>query len=117
MDFEPLIGVDLVGTQDLANVVIEDLGGRSGQRLEAGLLETSEVRDQVLLGAARAFKDFECAKGMDVDSRRTGADRGDDVDVIVAVEFRVYAAWRQTSVAPFASASRTRSLIWSNVNK
>jgi hypothetical protein len=36
---EPLLGVDLVGADDGADLVVEDLGRGARQRLEPGLLE------------------------------------------------------------------------------
>ena len=40
---EPLRGGDLVGAQDGAHLVVEDLGGRAGQAAEAGALQAREV--------------------------------------------------------------------------
>jgi hypothetical protein len=51
---EPLLGVDLVGAENGADLVVEDLGGGSRQRGEAGVLEPAEVGGEVLAEAARA---------------------------------------------------------------
>ena len=39
---EPLAGVDLVGTDDGAYVIVEDFGRRAGQGAETGRLQSGE---------------------------------------------------------------------------
>jgi hypothetical protein len=107
----------LSGQSSLADLVVEDLGRGAGQRLQPGVLQSSEVGREVDLGTSGPFKDLERAEGVDVNLRRTGPHGGHDVDVVVAVELGVNAPCRQTSVAPLASASRTRSLISSSVRR
>jgi hypothetical protein len=41
-DIEPFLGVDLVGAEGCPDLVIEDLGRRSGQGAESGSLEIRE---------------------------------------------------------------------------
>ena len=69
-----------------ANVVVENLGGGAGQRLQPGVLQPCEVRHEVLLGSTRTLEDLERAEGVDVDRGRARAHRGHHVDVVVAVE-------------------------------
>ena len=45
-----------------------------------------------MLGTSRALEHLQSAKGVDVDSRRAGANRGDHVDVVVAIELGMDAA-------------------------
>ncbi len=45
------LGVDLVRAQDRPDRVVEDLGGRAGQGLEAGVLQAAEVVGQRLVEA------------------------------------------------------------------
>ena len=43
---EPLLGVDLVGTQDGPDLVVEDLGRRPREGGQTGVLQAAEVVDQ-----------------------------------------------------------------------
>ena len=49
MCLEPLVGGDLVRTQDRPDVVVEDLGRRAWQRRQSGILESGQVVRQRLV--------------------------------------------------------------------
>ena len=53
-DVEPLGGLDLVRADDGAHLVVEDLGGRAGQRAEAGALELGQEVGAAACRASRA---------------------------------------------------------------
>ncbi len=92
MGVEPLVGRDLVGAQDGAHVIVEDLGRRTGEGLEAGLLEPRQVVGQRHLRTAGALGHLERGEAVDVDVGRGGADGLEHVEVVVTVEVRVDAA-------------------------
>jgi len=50
-DFEPLIAVDLVVTNDAAHALMEDLGAAAGQRIDAGIHQFFERRTDGQLAA------------------------------------------------------------------
>ena len=89
---EPLVGVDLVGADDRAHLVVEDLGRGAGQRREPGGLQPHQVLGERHLEPARAFGDFERGEAVDVDVGRDCLHRARDVDVVVAVEVGMDAA-------------------------
>ena len=90
--FEPLLGVDLVGTDDRADLVVEDLRRGARQRREAGFLRQRQVLAEVHAEPAGAFGHLERGEPVDVDVRRDGLHGPGDVQVVVAVEVRVDAA-------------------------
>ena len=75
-----------------ADLVVEDLGRRARQRLEAGLLQAGQVLGQRDLGAARPLGHLQRGEAVDVDVGRAGAHRLEHVQVVVAVEVGVDAA-------------------------
>ena len=86
------LGVDLVGAQHGADLVVEDLCGGAGQRAEAGVLEPGQVRRQRLAQPLGALGHLESREAVDVDAGHGGLHRPHHVDVEVAVEGRVDAA-------------------------
>ena len=84
--------VDLVGAEDRADVVVEDLGGGARQGAEAGVHESSEVVGQRFAQASGALGDLERREAVDVDVGRGLLHGPGDVDVVVAVEVGVDAA-------------------------
>ena len=63
---EPLVGRDLVGADDRADLVVEDLGRRPGERAEP---EVAEAREVVVEGEAErrgALPDLERGERMHV---------------------------------------------------
>ena len=89
---EPLVGRDLVGAEDGADVVVEDLGGGARQAAQPGVHEPAQVVGQRLAEALGALGDLEGGEAVDVDVGRGVLHGPGDVDVVVAVEARVDAA-------------------------
>ena len=81
MDVKPLLRVDLVRTEFFTNLIIKYFGGGTRQRLQPGVLQSSEIAHEVHLGTSGALKDFKGAERVDVDLRRASSHGGDDVDV------------------------------------
>ena len=92
MRLEPLLGVHLVGADDRAHFVVEDLGRGAGQRGEAGVLQRAQVVGERHVEPARAFGHLERGEAVHVDRRRDLLHRARDVDVVVAVEVGMDAA-------------------------
>ena len=92
MRLEPLLGVDLVGAQHRADLVVEDLGRGAGQGAQPGVHQPPEVVGERLAEALGALGDLERGEAVDVDVGRGVLHRPGDVDVVVAVEVRVDAA-------------------------
>ena len=67
---EPLVGVDLVGAELGADLVVEDLGRGAGQGLQADVDEPPQVDRQRLAQAAGALGDLERGEAVDVDLGR-----------------------------------------------
>ena len=101
---QPLLGVDLVRADQGADVVVEDLGRRAGQRLETGLLQAHQVLGQGHLGPAGPLGHLEGGEAVDVDPLGRRPDGAQHVDVVVAVEVRVDA----TLQADLGGAPRPR---------
>ena len=89
---EPLVGGDLVGAEDGADVVVEDLGRGARQRLEPGIHEAPEVVGERFVEPLGALGDLECGEAVDVDVGSCFLHRSGDVDVVVAVEVGMDAA-------------------------
>ena len=89
---EPLVGGHLVATDHLAHFVVEDLGCRPRQRLEADRHQPPQVVGQRLTQALGPFGDLEGREPVHVDVRRRVLHGPAHVDVVVAVEARVDAA-------------------------
>ena len=90
--FQPLFGVHLVGADQRAHLVVENLRRGSGQRREAGVLQHVQVLGQRHVEPARAFGHLERGEAVHVDLRCDFLHRAGDVDVVVAVEIGVDAA-------------------------
>ncbi len=86
---EPLRGRDLVGADDRAHLVVEDLGGRAGQRREPRVAQPREVVGQRQAERRRALPDLERRERVHVHLRHRVLDRAHDRLVVVAVERRM----------------------------
>ena len=90
---EPLLGVDLVGAQDRADLVVEDLGGGARQRAQTGVLQPRAGTSSSGSPRRRAPSVTSSAvKRVHVDVGHRFLHRPGDVDVVVAVEVGVDAA-------------------------
>ena len=89
---EPLLGIDLVGAEDGAYLVVEDLGGGAGHAAEPGLLQLAQVVGQSPLHRRRALPDLERRKRVHVDLGLRGLHGAQYVEVPLAGEARVDAA-------------------------
>ena len=92
MGLEPLLGVHLVGAQDRAHLVVEDLGRGARQGAQPGVHQAKEVLIEWLAESLRAFGDFERGEAVHVDVGRGFLHRPAHVDVVVAVEVGMDAA-------------------------
>ena len=86
VNLEPLLGRDLVGADERAHLVVEDLGGGAGERAEPEPPQALEIVLDRQAERGRALPDLERREGVDVQIRELGLDRGDDVGVVVARE-------------------------------
>ena len=86
MGEQPFLGGDLVGADDRAHLVVEDLRRRSGKRGESGLLQSEQVFVQRHAEPAGALRHLEGREPVHVDRGRDFLDRAGDIDVVVAVE-------------------------------
>ncbi|CAB4885028.1 unannotated protein [freshwater metagenome] len=86
---EPLLRVDLVGAQHGPHLVIEDLGGGTGQASEPCIAQASEIHVKGFTESARSFGDLERGEAVHVNVRRRFLHGPADVDVVVAVEIGV----------------------------
>ena len=89
---QPLLGVDLVGAEHGPYRIVEDLGRRTRQGLQAGVAQQDQVVGERHLRAPSALGDLECGEPVDVDAAGGLSDRPDDLEVVVAVEARMDAA-------------------------
>ncbi len=92
MRLEPLLGVHLVGAQDRAHLVVEDLGRGARQGAQPGVHQAKEVLIERLTESLRALGDFERGEAVHVDVGRGLLHRPAHVDVVVAVEVGMDAA-------------------------
>ena len=88
---QPLFGVDLVGANDVANVVVQNFCCCSWQRCKAGFLQTRDVTESRCAQARCAFSYFKCGKAVHVHVGNCIFHSTRDVYVIVAVEVWVNA--------------------------
>ena len=89
---EPLRGRDLVGADDRAHLVVEDLRRRARQRAEAEVAQHPEVVLERQAERLRALPDLERRERMDVQIGQLAPDRVDDGCVVLAGERRMDAA-------------------------
>ena len=92
MGVEPLLGVDLVRAQDLADLVVEDLRSGAGERPEPGVHHAAQVVGERLAVALRALGDLERGEAVHVDVGRRLLHGSGDVEVVLAVEVGVDAS-------------------------
>src|SRR5207342_1597575 len=83
---------DLVRADDRANLVVQDLSGGPGERAQAEIAESPEIRVEVEVERGSALPDLERGERVDVDVLNRRLDRLDDARVVVARERRVDAA-------------------------
>ncbi len=91
-DREPLRGVQLVGAQDGANVVVENFGGGARQRAETGVAQPLQITRQRLADAVRAVPNLERREGVDMHARHGIFHRAQQREIGRAVERRMDAA-------------------------
>ena len=89
---EPLLGVDLVGAEDGAHLVVEDLGGGARHAAEPGLFQLTQVVGERPLHRRGALPDLERRERVHVDLGLRGLHGAQDVEVPLAGEARVDAA-------------------------
>src|SRR3954471_22851433 len=86
VNVQPLLGVHLVRADDGPDLVVEDLGGRTRKRREAGVAQALEVVAQGYAEGSRALPDLEGGECVQVQFGQSLLDRPADVDVEVARE-------------------------------
>jgi hypothetical protein len=91
-DLEPLVGRDLVGTEDVAHFVVEDLGRRAGQAAEAGVAQLGEIVGDRALERRGAVPDFQRREGMDMHAGHCLAHGAADLEIMLAGVFGMDAA-------------------------
>ncbi len=82
---DPVGGADPAGRDNLADAVVQDLGGGARQAVQAGVFEQLEVLLQRRPRPNGAVEDFLGGEGVDVDIRSFLLDGAADIDVEVAV--------------------------------
>ena len=85
-------GVDLVGADDGAHLVVEDLGRRARQGAEAGLLQLRQEGGERRLQGRGALRHLERREGVDVHAGHRRLDGAADRDVGLAGVVRMDAA-------------------------
>ena len=88
-DFEPLAGLDLVGADHRADLVVEDLGRSAGQRAQSGRLQLAQEIGERAAESLGALPDLERREGVDVDVGHRFLDRAADRKIGGAGIFRV----------------------------
>ena len=89
VDGEPLVRRDLVGADDPAHLVVEDLCSRPRERTEPEVAEVPEVLRKREAERRGALPDLERRERVHVDLRHGPLDRPDDVRVVLARERRM----------------------------
>ena len=89
MTVQPFFGVDLVGANDVANVVVQNFCCGSWQRCKASFLQTSDVAKQRFAQALCAFGYFKRGESVHVHVGNSIFHCTRDVYVIVTVEVGV----------------------------
>lgn len=95
----PLRNGGFAGRNAAAHLVAEDLGARSGQRVEAGGMEPFERLAVGEPADAGNVGHFGCTERMEPDLRVVGLERAEQLLVVGDVQFRVQAALQQQLVA------------------
>ena len=89
---QPLLGVDLVGTQHGAHLVIEDLGSRTRKAPEPGIAQATEIHIERLAEATCPLGDLERSETVHVNVGSGFLHCPTHVDVVVTVEVGMDAA-------------------------
>ena len=84
---KPLTRRQLVGTDDLSNLVVQNLRSSSRQSSQPGRFQRQQVRLEVHVRAPGALKYFKCAKGMYMHLGHRVVDRFHHIDVVVTIKF------------------------------
>ena len=105
---EPLRGVDLVGAELGADLVVEDLGGGAGQRAEAGLLEAAQEGLERHAERRRALPDLERREGVHVHVGGRFLHRAAEVEIglpgVVGVDAALHADFGRAALPGFDHA-------------
>ncbi len=91
-DLQPFGGLDLVGADDRADLVVEDLGGGAGQGAEPGVAQFAQEIGEAAAERLGALPHFEGREGMDMHARHRLLDRAADPEIGSAGIFRMDAA-------------------------
>ena len=91
-DLEPLPGVDLVGADDGAHLIVEYFGGGAGQAAQPGGLQIGEELRQRDAQRRGAVPHFERRKGMDMHVRRRRFHGAANIEIGLAAVIGVDAA-------------------------
>ena len=101
-DLEPLVGVQLVGADDRADLVVQDLGGGPREGAESGVPEPEQVVAKRHVERRRALPDLERRKGVDVDLGHRFLHRAADAQVglagVVGVDAALHADFRRAAL-------------------
>ena len=89
---QPLAGVDLVRTDDGADLIVENFRRSARQRAEARRLEPLQIGGQVQVQGGGALPNLQGRKGVDVHVRHRRLHRAQDADVGLAGVFGMDAA-------------------------
>ena len=107
---EPLLRVDLVGAEDGAYLVVEDLRSRAGQTAEPGLLQLAQVVLERPLHGGRALPDFEWRECVHMNLGLGGLDGAQHFEVPLAGKAGVDPALQaDLCAATFPGLSRAAS--------
>ena len=88
-DFEPLAGLDLVGADHRADLIVEDLGRSAGQRAQSSRLQLAQEIGERAAESLGALPDLERREGVDVDVGHRLFDRTANPEVGGSGIFRV----------------------------
>src|SRR5277367_2812102 len=83
-DVEPLGRVHLVGADDGAHLIVQDLGGGARQGAQAGGLELRQKRPDWYSERRRALRDLQWRKGVNVHIRDRGLDGAANAEIGLA---------------------------------
>ena len=107
---EPLPGVDLVGADDGAYVIVEDFGRRSGQGAETGRLQLREELVDRQSERGRTLRHLQSREGVDVHLGDDRLDRAADRFVggagVVGMDAALQAHFRRPAIPRLDRATR-----------
>ncbi len=85
---DPLLDRDATARDEIADVLVQHLGGGAGERAEPRLLELGEVLRDRQPGAGRPIQDLFRREGVQVHLGQRRLDRAAEIDVVAPVELR-----------------------------